>query len=136
MKDKEGSIPQITIEGGIQQLIIQSGDKGKITGDSSQNKRETTLEEGNYNENIGRDYNEQKGDNNQISTGNQSSVTPEHKNKPSQKKFDRNFIITIVSTLIAILAIFFNGLYTPEVKKFLDSIFSKPTPELQQEKNQ
>ena len=53
-----------------------------------------------------------------------------------QKKFDRNFIITIVSTLIAILPIFFNGLYTPEIKKFLDSIFSKPTPELQQEKNQ
>ena len=133
LKDQEDFINQTTIEGDIQQLIVQLVKSGNIKSDLSQNKQKITQKQGNYNENIGRDYNEQTGDKNQISTGNQSSVTPEHKNKPSQKKFDRNFIITIVSTLIAILAIFFNGLYTPEIKKFLDSIFSKPTPELQQE---
>ena len=134
LKDKEDLMSQMNIKGDNPQIILHIGDEGKIKTDLSQNKRNITNQKGNYNENIGRDYNEQTGDKNQISTGKQSTATPEQKNQPSQKKkIDLNIIIGLVTMFLAILALLGNGIFNEQIKTWLDSIFLKPTPELQQD---
>jgi len=134
LKEKEDPITQMNIKGDHNQIIIKSDNQENVTNDSFHNKHETTLEEGNYTESIGGDYSQQTENNSQISTDNQSSENPEQNDQFPQKKFDKNLILGLVTTICLIfIVILANGILNNYIEPWLDSIFSNPTPELQQE---